>query len=88
MDGVGDSAWLAWLSILSHISVISANGEGGTDGWVWISVKLVVLAGGTIEGSGLVLGWVEQAFYLKIKLENEVIVKQVFQVEDLLLTCY
>ena len=29
---------------------------------------------------------VEQAFTSKIKLENEVIVKQVFQVEDLLLT--
>ena len=31
---------------------------------------------------------VEQAFHLKIKLENKVIVKQVFQVEDLLLTHY
>ena len=29
---------------------------------------------------------VEQAFTQKIKFENEVIVKQVFQVEDLLLT--
>ena len=34
----------------------------------------------------IVLRQVEQAFTSKIKLENRVIVKQVFQVEDLLLT--
>ena len=36
----------------------------------------------------MVLRQVEQAFTQKTKFENEVIVKQVFQVEDLLLTCY
>ena len=34
----------------------------------------------------LLLRQVEQAFHLKIKFENEMIVKQEFQVRDLLLT--